>query len=49
VDLHAYIIQLRANDQLGNVRKNSKKHDFVHLYAVNALHALALDVNGKYS
>ncbi|RTN54495.1 hypothetical protein EKN91_11415 [Enterobacter hormaechei] len=49
VELPAYIIQLRANDQFGNVRKTSKKHDLVHLYAANALHTLALDVNGKYS
>jgi len=49
VKLPAYIIQLQTNDQFGNVRKNSKKHDLVHLYAVNAPHALALDVNGKYS
>jgi len=49
VELPAYIIHLRTNDQFGNVRKTSKKHDFLHLYAANALHALALDVNGKYS
>jgi len=49
VSLPAYIIQLRTNDQFGNVRKNSKKHIFIHLYAVNAPHALALEVIGKYS
>jgi len=49
VELPAYIIQLRTNDQFGNVRKNSKKHVLAHLYAVNALHTLALELNGKYS
>jgi len=49
VELLTYIIELWINDQFGNVRKNSKKHDFIHLYAVNAPHALALDVIGKYS
>ena len=44
-----YIIGLSGNDQLGNVRKNSKKHDLVHLYVVKATDALALEVIGKYS
>ena len=44
-----YIIGLSGNDQLGNVRKNSKKHDLVHLSAGNVMCALALDVFGKYS
>jgi hypothetical protein len=43
-----YFIGLADNNQLGNVRKNSKKHDLVHLYVVKA-DALALDVIGKYS
>jgi len=45
----AYFIGLSDNNQLGNVRKNSKKHDLVHLYVVKAVDTLALDVIGKYS
>jgi hypothetical protein len=45
----AYFIGLSDNNQLGNVRKNSKKHDLVHLYGVKRADALALDVIGKYS
>ena len=44
-----YIIGLSGNDQLGNVRKNSKKHDLGYLSAGNVMCALALDVLGKYS
>ena len=32
----AYFIGLSDNNQLGNVRKNSKKHDLVHLYVLKA-------------
>jgi hypothetical protein len=45
----AYFIGSSDNNQLGNVRKNSKKHDLVHLYVVKATDALALEVIGKYS
>jgi len=44
-----YLIRLSGNDQFGNVRKSSKKHDLAHLYAVKSTRALALEVNGKYS
>ncbi|ESA78739.1 hypothetical protein HMPREF1599_05687 [Escherichia coli 907713] len=37
------------NGQLGYVRKNSKKHDFIYLCAVKVNSALALEVIGKYS
>jgi hypothetical protein len=47
--VHGYIIRIAQAAQLGNVRKNSKNHDFTHLYAVKAACALALAVNGKYS
>jgi len=45
----AYFIGSSDNNQLGNVRKNSKKHDLVHLYVVKATDALALELIGKYS
>ncbi|ASG62991.1 hypothetical protein CEW81_06930 [Kluyvera genomosp. 3] len=44
-----YISELLDNDQLRNVRKTSKKYDLIHLYAVNVMCTLALDVMGKYS
>jgi hypothetical protein len=45
----AYFIGLPDNNQLGNVRKSSKKHDLVHLYVVKEADPLALGVIDKYS
>ncbi|EAO6279846.1 hypothetical protein FCP67_19620 [Salmonella enterica] len=44
-----YLTRLSDGGWFGNVRKNSKKHIFLHLYAAKANSTLALDVIGKYS